>query len=89
MYLNRKYNEFNRKTLRTEDIQNRQHANTIEAVTKRKLDFLIIYALVKSVSKTCEYIGIKDQTHYQWLRKDLAFKRDFCKIQKNSNENNE
>lgn len=47
LYLTRKYNSFKKEKLTIEYLSDRKDTSTRDAVAKRKLNFLMIYSLVK------------------------------------------
>lgn len=72
LFLQRKYEEFQRETLNLEQLEDRKLKRTKIAVAKRKTDFLIKYQHNNS-----ESIGIKKATFHNWLKNDVEFKKQF------------
>lgn len=77
LYLLRKHDIFQKEILPLKDLTDRKHLYTIEAVKRRKLNFLSIYAAVHSVEYACMCIGVKTSTVKRWIKNDELFKDNF------------
>lgn len=77
LYLTRKYETFKKEKLEVRDLKDRKLLNTKEAVIKRKLNFLAIFAVVQSMESACASIEIQTTTVKRWITKDEAFKNSF------------
>ncbi|WP_338113652.1 LAGLIDADG family homing endonuclease [Oceanobacillus caeni] len=81
IYLLRKYESFQKEKLSIEQLQDSVHDTTNVAVSMRKLKFLSIYTLTKSVNYTCECLNIKPTTFKRWIKSDELFRFNFNKIE--------
>lgn len=77
LYLKRKYEEFQQEPLELNQLQDRKTKRTKAAVAERKQNFLNQYTKYRCINKTCEVIGIRNETLKNWLKKDLNFKTQF------------
>jgi len=77
LYLMRKYNTFEKEKLELDQLSDGKHINTKEAVMKRKLDFLTIYAVVNSIEYACECIEIKQASIERWIKNDEVFNHNY------------
>ncbi|WP_130859943.1 LAGLIDADG family homing endonuclease [Gracilibacillus phocaeensis] len=77
LYLIRKYHTFKEEKLELHQLADRKHVNTQEAIMRRKLNFLTIYALTHSMEYTCACIEIKPASINRWMNNAKLFKRNF------------
>ncbi|PFR99814.1 LAGLIDADG family homing endonuclease [Bacillus cereus] len=80
IFLQRKYNVFQKETLSLEELQDRKLKRTKNAVAQRKRGFLNHYQQHKCIDTSCKYISIKNSTFRKWLKTDLEFKKQFEKF---------
>lgn len=80
IFLQRKYEVFQKETLSLEYLQDRKLKRTKTAATQRKRDFLIQYQQHNCINKSCENLGISKATFISWLKNDLEFKSYFEQI---------
>lgn len=59
------------------ELEDRKHLNTRHAIMMRKLHFLAIYAIIQSVDKSCQYLGIKPSSVKRWINNDEVFEYNF------------
>jgi len=83
LYLIRKYDVFKKEKLEAHQLVDSKHSNEIKAVFKRKLNFLVIYAITNSFEYTCTCINISPKTVRGWIRKDKSFETNFNFLNKN------
>ncbi|EEM16815.1 MULTISPECIES: helix-turn-helix domain-containing protein [Bacillus] len=80
IFLQRKYDVFQKEQLDLEQLQDRKLKRTRTAVTQRKKEFLIQYQQHQCIDKSCENISIKKSTFKNWLQSDSKFKNSFEQI---------
>ena len=59
---------------------------TSEAVRRRKLTFLAIYAVAHSIEYTCACIDIKPSTVQRWINNDKLFNDNFNAVSEKQGE---
>lgn len=82
LYLKRKYKIFKKEKLPIEQLKDGRHIKTQSEVSKRKLNFIAIFALVHSVEYASKCIEIKISTIDRWIADDIIFKNNYNYILK-------
>lgn len=80
LFVERKYQIFNREQLPLDQIKDRKEKRTIATVAIRKALFLENFYTYKSVEEACFKTGIKKQTFNTWVKNDKEFACKFNKI---------
>ncbi|MGD6779381.1 LAGLIDADG family homing endonuclease [Sutcliffiella horikoshii] len=80
LYLQRKFNEFNKEKLAYNELKDRAIKVTKEAVLERRRIFINLLKVNGCVKLTSEKIGISPYTYKTWLKKDRIFEQEFNSI---------
>ncbi|WP_331456863.1 LAGLIDADG family homing endonuclease [Bacillus sp. CHD6a] len=80
LFLQRKFNEFNKEKSPFDELEDRALKLTKEAVLERRKIFLKLLKVNGCVKLTSEIIGISPYTYKTWLKKDRIFEQEFNSI---------
>ncbi|WNB93834.1 LAGLIDADG family homing endonuclease [Bacillus sp. NEB1478] len=76
LYLKRKFEAFPDKNVNLNDLKNAKMKTTVEAVAKRKKEFIDDFIRTYCVDSACKKVGIKITTYKRWSDTD----KDFLKL---------